>query len=360
MQAGPDRVIHGVGLSRRRRMGRLLSLDPRPTPTSLVETDHAQPFNAGARHPARRHPGGRARVCPDAARTFVSSFGSDANDCSRAAPCRTFQRAHDQTLQIGEITVPDPGGYGAVTITKSISIINDGVGEAGALVSGGFNGITINAGADDRVSLRGLTVKGIGFGGGNGIVFTAGRFLSIENCTIRKFTGTAQSQFIGHGIIFNPAGDSDLAISNTLVSDNEGHGISVVRANNGVSHTTQATFSFVQVYHSGLHGIVLSAGGTAGSINAAADNIVSSFNAVSGLAIEGSNIILLNVTRSMVSSNGTGFSSSNDSGTIGVGQSNVARNDITWSGHVFSYGDNYVAFNFDNNPAAPFGTFARK
>src|SRR5262245_13565167 len=286
------------------------------------------------------------------ARTFVSSFGNDANDCSRAAPCRTFQRAHDQTLSIGEITVLDPGGYGAVTITKSISIINDGVGEAGALVSGGFNGITINAGADDRVSLRGLTV--------NGIVFTAGRFLSIENCTIRKFTGTAQSQFIGHGIIFNPAGDSDLAISNTLVSDNEGHGISVVRANNGVGHTTQATFSFVQVYYSGLHGIVLSAGNTAGSISAAADNIVSSFNAFSGFAIEGTNIILLNVTRSMVSTNGTGFSSSNDSGTIAVGQSNVARNNITWSGRVFSYGDNYVAFNFDGGPPASLGTVAKK
>src|SRR5262245_2507181 len=296
------------------------------------------------------------------ARSFVSGLGNDANapNCSRTAPCRTFQVAHDSTLASGEISVLDPGSYGAVTITKSISIINDGVGEAGALVSGGFNGITINAGADDRVSLRGLTVKGIGLGCGYCIVFTSVKFLSIENCTIRKFTGTAQSQFIGHGIIFNPAGDSDLAISNTLVSDNEGHGISVVRANNGVGHTTQATFSFVQVYHSGLHGIVLSAGNTAGSINAAADNIVSSFNAFSGFAIEGTNIILLNVTRSMVSTNGTGFSSSNDSGTIAVGQSNVARNNITWSGRVFSYGDNYVAFNFDGGPPASLGAVAKK
>src|ERR687886_583519 len=80
------------------------------------------------------------------ARTFVSNAnGNDANDCSRNTPCRTFQRAHDNTLANGEITVLDPGGYGAVTITKSIGIINDGVGEAGVLVSGGANGITINA-----------------------------------------------------------------------------------------------------------------------------------------------------------------------------------------------------------------------
>src|SRR5437868_5626900 len=97
------------------------------------------------------------------ARTFVSSVnGNDANDCNRPTPCRTFQVAHDKTLPLGEITVLDPGGYGAVTITKGISIINDGVGEAGTLVSGGAIGITVNAGSTDHVSLRGLTVKGIG------------------------------------------------------------------------------------------------------------------------------------------------------------------------------------------------------
>src|SRR3954454_7099140 len=95
------------------------------------------------------------------ARTWVSSFGNDGNDCNRLTPCRTFQRAHDQTLTQGEITVLDPGGYGAVAITKGVSIINDGVGEAGLLVSGGLVGITINTGPNDRVSLRGLTVKGI-------------------------------------------------------------------------------------------------------------------------------------------------------------------------------------------------------
>src|SRR5262249_9155782 len=58
------------------------------------------------------------------ARTFISSLGNDANDCQRLTPCRTFQGAHDKTLANGEITLLDPGGYGAVTITKAISIIN--------------------------------------------------------------------------------------------------------------------------------------------------------------------------------------------------------------------------------------------
>src|SRR5262249_23107685 len=60
------------------------------------------------------------------ARTFVSSFGNDANDCSRSTPCRTFQAAHDKTFDQGVITVLDPGGYGAVIISKSLSIVNDG------------------------------------------------------------------------------------------------------------------------------------------------------------------------------------------------------------------------------------------
>ena len=128
---------------------------------------------------------GRAQA--QLARTFVSAAtGNDANDCNRLTPCRTFQHAHDQTLANGEITVLDPGGYGAVMIDKAISIINDGVGEAGMLVSGGSAGVLVNAGAGESVSVRGLTVKGIGgFGVDNGIVFNSGGSFSVENCVVR-------------------------------------------------------------------------------------------------------------------------------------------------------------------------------
>src|SRR5262249_48919228 len=69
-------------------------------------------------------------------RTFVSAaIGSDANNCDRPTPCRSFQGAHDKTNPDGEITVLDTGGYGTVAVTKSISIVNDGIGEASILVS---------------------------------------------------------------------------------------------------------------------------------------------------------------------------------------------------------------------------------
>jgi len=293
------------------------------------------------------------------ARSFVSGLGNDANapNCSRTAPCRTFQVAHDSTLASGEISVLDPGSYGAVTITKSISIINDGVGEAGALVSGGLNGININAGANDRISLRGLTVKGIGFGGGNGIVFSTGRFLSVENCVIRAMTGTSVNQFIGYGIIFNPSSDAELNVSNTVTSDNEGHGIAIVPRSNAKA---QVAFNYVQANKNGSVGIAF-ADSTSGLIIAAIDNSVIAYNTV-GIGLDAPaqhGPVLANVTRSVVIGNGTGFLSG-VSGVIAVGQSNVTGNTVTWSGQVESYQDNYVTQNLDGNPAPPLGAIAKK
>src|SRR6266480_7370064 len=82
-----------------------------------------------------------------ASRTWVSGVGDDANPCSRTAPCKTFAGAISKTAPGGEINVLDPGGFGAVTITKSISIISVGF-EAGVLVSG-TNGIIIQVASTD-------------------------------------------------------------------------------------------------------------------------------------------------------------------------------------------------------------------
>src|SRR5437870_9414134 len=89
-----------------------------------------------------------------ATRTWVSGVGDDVNPCSRTAPCKTFAGAISKTAAGGEINVLDPGGFGAVTITKAITILAVGV-PAGVLVSG-THGIIINAGANDVVTLQGL------------------------------------------------------------------------------------------------------------------------------------------------------------------------------------------------------------
>ncbi|MBV8199678.1 MAG: right-handed parallel beta-helix repeat-containing protein, partial [Acidobacteria bacterium] len=128
-----------------------------------------------------------------ATRTWVSGVGDDANPCSRTAPCKTFAGAIAKTAPCGEIDVLDPGGFGALTITKCISIEADGV-IAGVLVSG-TNGFVVAAGTGDNVMIRGLTFEGLGTGL-NGIRITQAGKVKIENCYIDNFT-----QF---GIDFEP------------------------------------------------------------------------------------------------------------------------------------------------------------
>src|SRR5262245_41347752 len=94
-----------------------------------------------------------------ATRTWVSGVGDDANPCSRIAPCKTFAGAISKTATNGEINVLDPGGFGAVTITKGITISSECT-EAGVLVSG-TNAIVINAPTTDVVTLRGLDINGL-------------------------------------------------------------------------------------------------------------------------------------------------------------------------------------------------------
>src|SRR5467141_4932995 len=96
---------------------------------------------------------GSSLTYAQATRTWVSGVGDDANPCSRTAPCKTFAGAISKTATGGEINVLDPGGFGAVTITKSISIIS--TFEAGVLASGS-SGIVVNAPDGSKVLLEGL------------------------------------------------------------------------------------------------------------------------------------------------------------------------------------------------------------
>lgn len=121
-----------------------------------------------------------------ATRTWVSGVGDDANPCSRTAPCKTFAGAISKTAADGEINVLDPGGFGALTITKSITISSVGF-EAGVLVSG-TNGIVISAAATDKVVLEGLDIDGLGTGL-DGVKVLAAADVYIIRCSIRHFSG---------------------------------------------------------------------------------------------------------------------------------------------------------------------------
>jgi hypothetical protein len=122
-----------------------------------------------------------------ATRTWVSGVGDDANPCSRTAPCKTFAGAISKTAPAGEINVLDPGGFGEVTITKSITIRSDHV-EAGVLAAGPTNSINVNAAATDKIVLEGLDIEGAGVGV-NGVVINSAATVYIIRSAIRRFTG---------------------------------------------------------------------------------------------------------------------------------------------------------------------------
>jgi hypothetical protein len=195
-----------------------------------------------------------APASAQATRTWVSGVGDDANPCSRTAPCKTFAGAISKTAPSGEINVLDPGGFGAVTITKSITISSESF-EAGVLVSG-TNGIVISAGATDAIILKGLDIEGLGTGL-DGIKVLTGLNVYVINCRIHHFinnginmasttagarlvvqnsqvirNGTLNSVPLTGGINVNGT-TNDAKVIDTLVDNNQNFGVQVASGNTG-------------------------------------------------------------------------------------------------------------------------------
>jgi len=186
---------------------------------------------------------GAAAMYGQATRTWVSGVGDDANPCSRTAPCKTFAGAISKTAPGGEIDALDPGGFGALTITKSITL-DGGGGQVASVLVAGTNGIVVAAAATDIVIIRNLRLDGL-LGGGNGnaglngIRFLTGKALGIENCVIFGF---AQN-----GIDIATSNAANVWIQGTTVANNTGNGVNVVASaatNVSIDHSNfqQSTF----------------------------------------------------------------------------------------------------------------------
>jgi hypothetical protein len=171
---------------------------------------------------------GTAMMYGQASRTWVSGVGDDANPCSRTAPCKTWAGAISKTAPGGEIDALDPGGFGAVTITKAITLDGGGGQVASVLVSG-TNGIVVQAGPNDVVILRNLRINGISTGI-NGIQFNSGKDLNVENCYIFGFTQN------GINITLNQGTQASVHVLNSVLKNNSGVGI---RAANAVTPPVQ-------------------------------------------------------------------------------------------------------------------------
>ena len=238
---------------------------------------------------------GATMLFAQATRTWVSGVGDDANPCSRTAPCKTFAGAISKTAPGGEIDALDPGGFGALTITKSITLDGGGGQVASVLVSG-TNGIVVAAGANDVVIIRNLRTNGLlnsGAAGLNGIRFLSGKDLDIENDVVFGY-GT-------NGI------DIELGASATV------HIINTIVKNNG---------SCVPGSCSSGSGDGVFATASSGTVKVAIDN--SQIMVSSNSGIEAGANARVTVNRSLISASGQAGAFANGSGSIlGLDYTNV-------------------------------------
>jgi hypothetical protein len=258
-------------------------------------------------------------------RVFVAAQGSDSNPCTFAAPCRTFQHAHNVVAASGEIDVLDPAGYGAVTITKSISI--QGHGFSGISPASSTTAITIAAGATDIVNLSGLLIDG-GSIGLHGILFTTGYALTIEDSIVRNLTSD--------GIQFFPSATSRLSVTRSIISSNAGNGVLVQPTGSGVA---TVVFDHVHTEYNGSNGLYVNDQvSTGGSVYGSVTDSVSSHNGTGYRAARFNGTLML--VRSLAASNVTGIFAV---GTINISQMTIVNNITDCNGGgIFSYGDNIV------------------
>lgn len=154
-----------------------------------------------------------------ATRTWVSGVGADENPCSRTAPCKTFAGAISKTATNGEINCLDPAGYGAITITKSITI--DCEDTQGSILASLVNGVIINMAAADTkkaVRLRGISINGAGTGLVGVKVLGSLSSLVLQEVVIDGFTSHGVSVEITSGAL-------EAVIDHTTIRNNAGHAI---------------------------------------------------------------------------------------------------------------------------------------
>jgi hypothetical protein len=249
-----------------------------------------------------------------ATRTWVSGVGDDANPCSRTAPCKTFAGAISKTTAGGEINALDPGGFGALTITKSITI-DGGGGQVASVLVAGTNGIVVSAGASDVVTLRNLRMDGLRHtptAGLNGVEIISGQAVHIESCNIFAFSE--------NGILVEPSGGAPMVFVNDSVLSDNGNG-AVVAPTGGVF----ARLLAVRTQANGNSAIGFSANGAGGTP-------------------------VVELEQSQAFGNGTGLS------VIGNGDAVINGSQFIDNGTGINVGTGATVFSYENNAIDGNGT----
>jgi hypothetical protein len=270
-----------------------------------------------------------------ATRTWVSGVGDDVNPCSRTAPCKTFAGAISKTATNGEINCLDPAGYGAVTVTKSITI--DCEDTQGSILAAGTNGVIVNitsaADAKKAFKIRGVSINGAGTGI-NGIRILAANTVVVDEAIIDGFTQ--------HGIsIETTTGTPKISVDASGIRSNAGNGINSFVS--GGSVTLAVSNSRINNTATGVN--------LSNNTNATVFSSTVSGNTTGLLAFNAT----LGVIGSNISHNTTGITAST-SGTVRISGNQITNNGTGLSvsgGSLISYSSNMLDGNtVDGSPTS--------
>ena len=260
-----------------------------------------------------------------ATRTFISGVGNDADPCSRTAPCRTFAGAIVKTFINGEINCLDPGGYGTVNITKSITI--DCTGTLGSDLSSGTTGVIVNipVSVNDptrSVRLRGITINGTGASGAvgtrtgiDGIRILQANSVFVEESVIAEFSqqGIEVAATNNVNLVLN-----DVTIRNTNVAGvtlATTAGQVVASFNNVRINGTPIGLSAANRVRASIRNVMLSHN-TTGIQTSGVDNIVNADNVMISFAttgVLGSAGSTVRISNSVITQNSTGLNANGGS-----------------------------------------------
>jgi hypothetical protein len=296
---------------------------------------------------------GPAQASGNLIRTFVSSTGNDSNPCTITKPCASFAAAYTATSPNGIIAALDPGKYGPLTINGPVVINGNGWAAITAPARG--NGITINAGATDSVTLIGLEIDGAG-AGYNGILLNSAGSLTVTGSVLQNFVSVnLLSTTTGNGILIQPtSGTLDFAIYNTRANNNGYAGINYTPA--GGSPSANGVIDHV-IANNNQFGIAVNAVPAAsGTTNVTMSNGIASNNYNSGIFVgvehNSPKIVNVSVDNMTVAGNFYGVDASGIP-NMTLGRSVITGNHVgvlndTLSNTLYTYGDNRINLNIND------------
>jgi len=281
-----------------------------------------------------------------ATRTWVSGVGDDVNPCSRTAPCKTYAGAISKTAKDGEISTLDPGGFGTVTITKSLTINggNGGQGYGSILSALAPQGVLVNITDvnDVRKSVRldWLNINGASTGT-DGIRMIAGNSLHVSNTLI--------DGMVGDGIeIATTSGTPNVIVESTQIRNCATTGI---RSNGTGTSSIRMSVANSSITRNGIGFNIVN--GTLGSVHDSTVSNNTSHGLQVGEPVGGSN---LNITGTNISHNGgTGVNVLNNA-RARIARCNIFQNLVSLApaNLVDSGGNNSIAGNTTNTaPGGP-------